>query len=122
MSTGRGVIAPGGRTLKGVSMFHVLNLLMVTSAEAATVAGFDVAMNTVVGLILALCGVGVIGAIGWRGLQFVLARDYTHVMEGVIGLGVGGGMIAGARPLGTALVGTAAAFGGPLAGLTLGMA
>ena len=67
-------------------------------------------------------GVGVIGAIGWRGLQFVLARDYTHVMEGVIGLGVGGGMIAGARPLGTALVGTAAAFGGPLAGLTLGMA
>jgi len=100
-----------------LSLPDFLSIPPFVSTAHAAVAGITQAMDTIVTLIVALAGIAVIGAIAWRGVQFLMARDYQHIMEGVIGIGVGGGLIAGCRPLGAAITGAVAAS--PLAPLVV---
>ena len=69
--------------------------------------GIETAMNFIVSLVLAVAGAGVVAAIAYRGLQLVWANERQHTGEWMIGLGLGGGLIAGCKIIGAQIVGFA---------------
>jgi hypothetical protein len=64
-------------------------------------------MNFIVSMVLAVAGAGVVAAIAYRGLQLVWANERQHTGEWMIGLGLGGGLIAGCKIIGSQIVGFA---------------
>jgi hypothetical protein len=78
-------------------------------AAASTGTGIETVMNNMVSLILAVAGVGIVGAIGWRGLRFALQEDWRHAGESLAGVGLGAGLVATAKPVGAFIMATALA-------------
>ena len=64
-------------------------------------------MNFIVSMVLAVAGAGVVAAVAYRGLQLVWANERQHTGEWMIGLGLGGGLIAGCKIIGAQIVGFA---------------
>ena len=69
--------------------------------------GLETAMNFIVSMVLAVAGAGVVAAVAYRGLQLVWANERQHTGEWMIGLGLGGGLIAGCKIIGAQIVGFA---------------
>jgi hypothetical protein len=70
-------------------------------------------MNFIVTLVLAVAGGAVVAAIAYRGIQLVWSGERQHTGEWLVGLGLGGGLIAGCKIIGAAIVGFA--VGAPFA-------
>lgn len=83
--------------------------MFVALAYASTGTGIETAMTNLTNMVIAICGLGVVVGIGWKGLQFVIMQDWRHAGESLIGVGLGGGMVAFARPIGTFIMGAALA-------------
>ena len=76
-------------------------------ASTGGATGIETAMKFIVSLVLAVAGSGVVAAVAYRGLQLVWANERQHTGEWMVGLGVGGGMIAGCKIIGAQIVGFA---------------
>lgn len=83
--------------------------LVMRVAEAGTGgAGVEGIMVQIVTLILALCGLGLAGIIGFHGLRIAASHNFQGVAELMVAMAVGGGLIFGARPLAAQVTGSAA--------------
>lgn len=88
---------------------HSIALLVLRMAEAGTGgAGVEGIMVQIVTLILALCGLGLAGIIGFHGLRIAASHNFQGVAELMVAMAVGGGLIFGARPLAAQVTGSAA--------------
>jgi hypothetical protein len=77
-------------------------------ASTGGATGIETAMNFIVSLVLAVAGAGVVAAIAYRGIQLVWSGERQHTGEWLVGLGLGGGLIAGCKIIGAQIVGFAA--------------
>ena len=89
---------------------------LVYASSGAGTTGIETAMNFIVTLVLAVAGAAVVAAVAYRGIQLVWSGERQHTGEWLVGLGLGGGMIAGCKIIGAQIVGFAA--GMPLEPLT----
>src|SRR5882672_4625256 len=82
-----------------------LDLVWASSGVGTT--GIETAMNFIISLVLAVAGAGVVGAIAYRGIQLVGSGERQHTGEWLVGLVLGGGLIAGCKIIGAQIVGFA---------------
>lgn len=85
------------------SQRHLLGLAEATTGGA----GVEGIMVQLVTLILALCGLGLAGIIGFHGLRIAASHNFQGVAELMVALAVGGGLIFGAKPLAAQVTGQA---------------
>lgn len=101
--------------------------IVYASTGVVAVGGVNQAMEFMVSIILGIAAVALVGIIAWRGVHFAAAHERQHVGEWLIGLGFGGGLIAGSRIIAQTLTGFAAgaptvpeAYNASIVGFVLG--